>query len=280
MITPQTAVNYQFFHGALHIVMGWLFLYSSLLSLHRVRSCDPRNLKAWAQNSLSDVGVFFCSIRQIPPNKRSCNTQVMKPTSLFAGAKMFFCLMVSTQSQNILWDISPKGSRWTSNRLLPSDISLKVIFKNQQVVIWFLWTLWFQTATFQPLKGNGQYHGTILVPEYIMHQFKHPKLFGQSPGKCLFPTHTPFRKKNWFRGAKSPRRKPAQKPVKSRTRDHQKAQGQQQSASGRGHGLAWMGSPLFFSSKKKRAAGPPFPWSWFQWKVWRFCKSLLERLKM
>ena len=65
-----------------------------------------------------------------------------------------------------------------------------------------------------------------------------------------FPhTHT-FQKKGWFRGAKSPRRNPAQKPLKSRTRDHQKAQGQQQSARGRGHGLAWRGSPLFFSSKK------------------------------
>lgn len=194
MITPQTTVNYQFFHGALHIEMGWLFLYSSLLSL-------PGQV-LWSQESES-MG---------PKQPQRCGwfdfftadttqQKISQPYHHFLLVPACFCcLMVSTQSQNICWDISPKGSKWTSNRLLPSDISLKVILKNQQVVLWFLWTLWFQTATFQPLKGDGQYHGTILVPEYIVHQFKHPNLFGQSPGKCLLPKHTPFRKDKFGSG--------------------------------------------------------------------------------
>ena len=184
-----------------HFILRWADSSFTAPSYHfRVRSCDPRNLKAWAQNSLSDVGDLI-SLRQIPPNKRSRNTTSNEPYHHFLLVPACFCcLMVSTQSQNICWDISPKGSKWTSNRLLPSDISLKVILKNQQVVLWFLWTLWFQTATFQPLKGDGQYHGTILVPEYIVHQFKHPNLFGQSPGKCLLPKHTPFRKDKFGSG--------------------------------------------------------------------------------
>lgn len=108
-----------------------------------------------------------------------------------------------------------------------------------------------QTARFQLLNPDGRiwtvswYH--ILVPESIMHQFTHPNLFGQP---CLLPTHT-FQTKSWFRGAKSPGEN-STKPLKSRTRDHQKAQGQQQSA--RGH-YGLNGQPLF-SRAKKRAAGP------------------------
>ena len=170
MITQQTTVNYQFFHGALHVEMGWLFLYSSLLSLHRVRSCDPRNLKAWAQNSLSDVGEFFsAAYDRYHPTKDLATHKVMNPTITFCWCQHVFVAWWFQPNRRIFVGTSPpKGSKWTSNRLLPSDIGLKVIFKNQQVVIWFLWTLWYKLPRFSHCIGMdkyGQYHGTILVPE-------------------------------------------------------------------------------------------------------------------
>ena len=86
-----------------------------------------------------------------------------------------------------------------------------------------------------------------------MHQFKHPNLFGQSPGKCLLPTHTHIfqKKKVGSGGAKSPRRKPAQRGTEIKgqeTTKRHKANNNRPEA----EAMAWLewAAPFFSRAKK------------------------------